>query len=137
MNFLNCVADVFDKLASIEETRPTAASPERPTVKAANARVPEPEPVIEDDENEDNSVEKRASDAYTAIVGSKPNDALRQKLAEDPELVEALQKVADESRRPDRLGGPSSRPGYTPMAKTAEERRQAAWNRFGESTINE
>lgn len=133
-NFLNLVADVLDKMAA-EETVRASAPPAQPAVKAAAVEAaPEVEP--EDDGSEETG-EKRASDAYAAITGKAPDAAMRQKLAEDPELLEGLQKIADEARRPDRMGGPSSRPGYTPMAKTAEERRQAAWDRMGAATINE
>lgn len=133
-NFLNLVADVLDKMAAVEAARPaTLVAPI--SVKAAAAPEPEVEPEFEDDGTDDG--EKRASDAYTTITGKAPDATMRQKLAEDPELLEGLQKIADEARRPDRMGGPSTRPGYTPMAKTAEERRQAAWDRMGAATINE
>lgn len=133
-NFLNLVADVLDKMAAAETVRASAPLAQ-PAVKAAAVEAsPEVEP--EDDGTEETG-EKRASDAYAAITGKAPDAAMRQKLAEDPELLEGLQKIADEARRPDRMGGPSSRPGYTPMAKTAEERRQAAWDRMGAATINE
>jgi hypothetical protein len=111
MSFLSALADVIEKLADEAERAPAAA----PAPKTAAPHVaPSASPT------------KVAADAVRDITGKDASDALVNKLAAEPELMEIVTKVAAEKNKPTPLGGPSEEK----VAYPTTDRRERIANAF-------
>lgn len=118
MSVLSELAAFFEKAAEEEEQK-AAAHPTPPTASQSTTEAAEKNPA------------KEAAEIFRDATGTDIDADLAQKIAGDPAALEALRKVAEVNRRPERLGGASERHGFRPTPKTATERTQSAYDNFG------
>lgn len=133
------LADVFEKLAECEEMYGRPVETPKSEEKAADREGNRPA-LKERRDNVEKGKEpasaKEAAEAFRELTGVDLDASIAAKIAGDASMVDRLRKLAAEQRVPERLGGPSDRPGERPAPRTKEEAKQAAWDRFGEFLAN-
>lgn len=119
------LATLFEKVAEEEEQglRLRGRKPEEPSTEERPAR-------------EDGEGVKEAAALVRELTGEAPSAKLAAEIAADPKVLSGMRKQAEELRRPERLGGPSDRPGSNPAPLTKKEAEIAAYERFGNFLLN-
>jgi hypothetical protein len=117
MSVFTELAEYFEKAAEEEETK--AAALATAPIPAVTKKEDAPDPI------------KEAAVAFREATGTDIDTELAGKIASDPAAFEALRKMAEVNRRPERLGNASDRHGQRPVPKTATERTQQAYDNFG------
>lgn len=113
MSFLHAVADVLEKLAADIEAAPSP-------VVAKAAAAPVLPPVVTE-------AVKHAAERTAAAYGKPVSTATATKVANDPELLAVIDKVATERSRPAPMGGPAEE---KTAAKGTDDRRDKLSSAF-------